>query len=130
MALKNPLRATFETIVKDNFKTNPLITKENKPKVKNVIGKDKNFSIGLTVELSKPNIIVRINSDLREPIYILSIKFDTRYRDIALMTINNEIFFISTILSLKHVNIIWYYTIRFAKVSIYYIYRKYISTMI
>ena len=25
------------------------------------MGKDKNFSIGLTVELSKPNITVRIN---------------------------------------------------------------------
>ena len=52
------------------------------------MGKDKNFSIGLTVELSKPNITVRINSDLKDPIYILSIKFDTTYKDIALITIN------------------------------------------
>ena len=51
------------------------------------MGKDKNFSIGLTVELSKPNITVRINSDLKDPIYILSIKFDTTYKDIALITI-------------------------------------------
>ena len=99
IALKNPYRATLATIIKDNFKTNALITKENNPKVKNVIGKDKNLSIGLIVELSKPNIIVRINSDLREPIYILSIKFDTKYRDIALITINNDIFFIFNILS-------------------------------
>ena len=58
------------------------------------MGKDKNFSIGLTVELSKPNITVRINSDLKDPIYILSIKFDTTYKDIALITINSDTFFI------------------------------------
>ena len=130
MALKNPLRATFETIVKDNFKTNPLITKENRPKVKNVIGKDKSFNIGFTVELSKPNITVRINNDFREPIYILSTKFETTYKDIALIIINNDIFLIFNILSLKPINIIWYYTIRFMKVSIFYIYRNYILTMI
>ena len=61
----------------DSFKTNPFITKENKPKVKNVIGNEKNFNIGFIVELSIPNITVRINSAFKEPIYILSIKFDT-----------------------------------------------------
>ena len=81
------------------------------------MGKDKNFSIGLTVELSKPNIIVRINSDLKDPIYILSIKFDTTYKDIALITINSDTFFIFNILSFKAVNIYKYYSIMFITVE-------------
>ena len=94
IALKNPESEAFETIIKDNFKINALIIKENNPKVKIVIGKDNNLSIGLSVELSKPNIIVRINSDLIEPIYIPSTKFDTIYKDIAFIIINSDIFFI------------------------------------
>ena len=99
IGLNSPDRVASETIIKDNFKTNPLITKENKPRVKNVIGKDNILSIGLSVELSNPNIIVRINNDLREPIYILSINFDTINSDIAFTTINSDIFFIFNILS-------------------------------
>ena len=97
------------------------------------MGNDKNFSIGLTVELSKPNITVRINSDLKDPIYILSIKFDTTYKDIALITINSDTFFIFNILSFKALNIYKYYRVLQHNVykSIYILYYgKYILTMI
>ena len=111
IALKNPTKLALGTRKKASFSIIALITKENKPKVKNVMGKDKNFSIGLTVELSKPNITVRINSDLKDPIYILSIKFDTTYKDIALITINSDTFFIFNILSFKALNIYKYYRV-------------------
>ena len=111
IALKNPTKLALGTRKKASFSIIALITKENKPKVKNVIGKDKNFSIGLTVELSKPNITVRINSDLKDPIYILSIKFDTTYKDIALITINSDTFFIFNILSFKALKIYKYYRV-------------------
>ena len=54
---------------------------------------------------------VRINSDLKDPIYILSIKFDTTYKDIALITINSDTFFIFNILSFKALKIYKYYRV-------------------
>ena len=42
-----------------------------------------------------------INSDFKEPMYILSINFDTINRDIAFININSDIFFIFNILSFK-----------------------------
>ena len=108
---KNIIKTESNTTFSSTATKEKEAPKENKPKVKNVMGKDKNFSIGLTVELSKPNITVRINSDLKDPIYILSIKFDTTYKDIALITINSDTFFIFNILSFKALNIYKYYRV-------------------
>lgn len=94
IALVNPYKEAFDTSINANFKTIALITKENNPKVKNVIGSDNNFSKGLTVKLSTPNINVNINKAWREPMYILSTKWDTRYKDRAFTTMNSDIFFI------------------------------------
>lgn len=51
---------------KARYKTIPLITNENNPSVKKVIGKEKNLIIGLTVKLRHPNIIVSINKEPKE----------------------------------------------------------------
>lgn len=44
----------------------PFITNENSPKVKKVIGNDKNSITGLTIKLRHPNIIVNIIKDPSE----------------------------------------------------------------
>lgn len=94
IALKSPYKCTSLTMENASFRTIPLITKENSPKLKKVIGSEKNCIIGLTNVLSKPNINVNINNAFNEPIYMLSIILDTINKEIAFITINNENLFI------------------------------------
>lgn len=95
---KNPYKWAPGTIENAKYKTIPLITNENNPRVKNVIGIEKNWMIGLTIKLRQPNIIVSIIKDPRELIYTLDIRFEIMYKETALITINNEIFFILILL--------------------------------
>ena len=104
IALKNPYNCTPLTIENASFNTTPLITKENSPKLKKVIGNEKNCITGLTNVLSKPKINVNTNNDLNDPIYILSIKLDTMNKEIAFTTINNENLFIFIKLLSKIIN--------------------------
>ena len=94
IALKRPYKCTPLTIENASFSTIPLITKEHRPKLKKVIGNEKNCIIGLTNVLSKPKINVNTNNAFNEPIYMLSIKLDTMNKEIAFITINNENLFI------------------------------------
>lgn len=94
IALKRPYKCTPLTIENASFSTIPLITKENRPKLKKVIGNEKNCIIGLRNVLSKPKINVNTNNAFNEPIYMLSIKLDTMNKEIAFITINNENLFI------------------------------------
>lgn len=89
----NPFKWAPGTNKNAKYKTTPLITNENSPNVKNVIGNEKNVIIGFTVKLRQPKIMVSIIKDPKEPIYTLDIKFEIIYKEIALMTINNDIFF-------------------------------------
>ena len=66
MEFKIPFKWTPGTMEKARYKTIPLITNENNPSVKKVIGKEKNLIIGLTVKLRHPNIIVSINKEPKE----------------------------------------------------------------
>ena len=50
IALKNPLICVPGTMLKANFNTIPFITNENKPNVKIVIGREKNWIKGLIKE--------------------------------------------------------------------------------
>ena len=102
---KNPLRWAPGTNAKAKYNTIPLITNENNPNVKNVIGNEKNSMIGFTIRLRKPKIIVSISKDPNEPIYTLDIKFEIMYKDTALITINNNVFFILILLLLKYSNL-------------------------
>lgn len=61
-----------------------LITKENKPKVKIVIGKEKNFITGLIVWFKTPITIDNIINVPIDPIYILLKNFEQIYKDNAL----------------------------------------------
>lgn len=122
IALKNPYNCTPLTIEKASFNITPLITKENSPKVKNVIGNEKNCITGLTNVLSKPKINVNINNDLNDPIYILSINLDTMNKEIAFITINNENLFIFINLLSKNIKLykfILYYTIKLKNINLY-----------
>lgn len=74
MALINPVKTASGTRKNASFNTIALITKENKPKVKTVIGKDKNFITGLTVLFNTPITIDNIIKVPIEPIYIPLIK--------------------------------------------------------
>ena len=66
MELINPFRWTPGTNENAKYNTIPLITNENSPKVKKVIGNDKNSITGLTIKLRHPNIIVNIIKDPSE----------------------------------------------------------------
>lgn len=72
MVLKNPDKFAPGINIKASFKTAALITKENKPKDKIVIGSDKNFSIGFTNIFKIPSIIASITSVEKESICMLS----------------------------------------------------------
>lgn len=96
--LKIPLSSAPGTREKAKYKTIPLITSENNPKVKIVIGNERNCIIGFTIKLRQPKIIVRIIKVDKEPIYTLDIKFEIINKDIALMTINKDILFILILL--------------------------------
>ena len=91
---KNPFKWTPGTIENAKYNTMPLITNENNPRVKNVIGNEKNWIIGLTIRLRQPKIIVNIIKDPKELIYTLDIKYEIMYKDMALITINSEILLI------------------------------------
>ncbi len=97
----NPLRWAPGTIAKAKYNTIPLITNENNPSVKKVIGNEKNCITGLTIKLRQPNIIVSIIKDPKEPIYTLDIKFEIMNKDIALITINNDTLLILILLLFK-----------------------------
>ena len=94
IALINPYKYTPGTTLNANFNTMAFITNENKPKVKNVIGNDKNWSKGLIVKFKTPKIIVSISKEFKDFIETLLINNDTIYKDTALITINKDIFFI------------------------------------
>jgi len=66
MELINPFRWTPGTNENAKYNTMPFITNENSPKVKKVIGNDKNSITGLTIKLRHPNIIVNIIKDPSE----------------------------------------------------------------
>lgn len=66
MEFINPYIWEPGTIENAKYKIAPLITKENNPKVKNVIGSEKNLITGLTIKLRQPNIIVSKISDPKE----------------------------------------------------------------
>lgn len=66
MELINPFRWTPGTNENAKYNTMPFITNENSPKVKKVIGNDKNSITGLTIKLRHPNIIVNIINDPSE----------------------------------------------------------------
>ncbi len=66
MEFKNPFKLTPGTIENDKYNTRPLMTNENSPKVKKVIGNEKNCMTGLTTTLRQPNIIVNIIKEARE----------------------------------------------------------------
>ena len=83
---------------KARYKTIPLITNENNPSVKKVIGNEKNCITGFTIRLRQPNIMVSIIRDPKEPIYTLDIKFEIMYKDTALITINNDTLLIPILL--------------------------------
>ena len=53
---KNPFKWTPGTIENAKYNTMPLITNENNPRVKNVIGNEKNWITGLTIRLRQPKI--------------------------------------------------------------------------
>ncbi len=74
IALKNPTKLALGTRKKASFSIIALITKENKPKVKIVIGNEKNFIIGLTVMFNAPITIDNTINVPIEPIYIPFIK--------------------------------------------------------
>ncbi len=91
MEFKIPLSSAPGTIEKAKYKTIPLITNENNPKVKIVIGNEKNCIMGFTIKLRQPKIMVSIIKADKEPIYTLDIKFEIINKDIALITINKDI---------------------------------------
>lgn len=62
----NPFRWTPGTIEKAKYNTIPLITNENNPSVKKVIGSEKNCIIGFTIKLRQPNIMVRAINEPKE----------------------------------------------------------------
>lgn len=74
---KKPCKCTPGTIENANFSTSVLITKENKPKVIIVIGKEKNLSIGFSVAFKNPSTIDNMISEGNDAIYILPIPKDT-----------------------------------------------------
>ena len=84
IALKNPTKLALGTRKKASFSIIALITKENKPKVKIVIGNEKNFIIGLTVMFNAPITIDNTINVPIEPIYIPFIKWEQIYKDNAL----------------------------------------------
>ena len=69
--MKNPCKLVPGTILNANFNTRPFTTNENKPNVKNVIGREKNSITGLTIKFNNPKIIVSVIKDANEPIYTL-----------------------------------------------------------
>ena len=58
--MKNPCKLVPGTILNANFNTRPFTTNENKPNVKNVIGREKNSITGLTIKFNNPKIIVSV----------------------------------------------------------------------
>ena len=71
---------------------------ENKPSVRNVIGNEKNFSIGFIVTFNNPNTIDSSINEVKENIVMLSTAIDTKYSDNALSMMFENIFFIISIL--------------------------------
>ena len=98
MEFKNPFSWAPGTMEKAKYKTKPLITNENSPSVKKVIGNEKNCITGFTIKLRQPKIMVSIIKDPKESIYTLDIKFEIMNNDIAFITINNNILFILILL--------------------------------
>ena len=94
IALTNPYKYAPGTILKANFSTTAFITIVNKPKVKNVIGREKIWSKGLIVKFKTPKITVKIIKEVKDVIEILFINKDTIYNDIELTTINKDNLFI------------------------------------
>lgn len=82
--MKNPCNEALGTKKNAILRTIALITKENKPKVKIVIGKEKNFITGLIVLFKAPITIDNIINVPIEPIYILFKKLEQIYKDNAL----------------------------------------------
>ena len=107
MEFKNPFKLTPGTIENDKYNTRPLMTNENSPKVKKVIGNEKNCMTGLTTTLRQPNIIVNIIKEARELMQTLDIRLEIMYREIALIMINNDILFILTLLSIIIIELIY-----------------------
>ena len=82
MEFKNPFKLTPGTIENDKYNTRPLMTNENSPKVKKVIGNEKNCMTGLTTTLRQPNIIVNIIKEARELIE------NTGYQEVSLSSLS------------------------------------------
>lgn len=94
IALKNPYNEALGTKKNAILRTIALITKENKPNVKIVIGKEKSFIIGLIVLFKAPITMDNIIKVPIEPMYILLKKLEQIYNDNALTSKFTTNFFI------------------------------------
>jgi len=72
-AVKQPFNWNLVTNLATMSKQNPFTKKENKPNVRNVMGNERNTSIGFTVTFTKANtkaviIAVKKSSILKSPV--------------------------------------------------------------
>lgn len=93
--LKNPFKDAPGIRINAIFSTTALITKENNPIVRNVIGNDNNFNTGLTKTFSKPKITANAIKIGKELIIMPSKNCDTIQSDATLATKLIDNFFIS-----------------------------------
>lgn len=113
--LNKPWIEALDTKANANFRTKPLITRENNPKVKSVSGKDNNFIIGFTSRFKRPKITVSISKDPKDPMYTDDINLSTINRDRAFTIKKDENLFVkdfSSIFSPPYTYNI-YYTMKF-----------------